>query len=206
MNKPADKLNIISLHLGAGSSLCAISQGKSVDTTMGFTPLEGLMMTTRSGNLDPGIILFLQKTGWSLSDIDLCLNRESGLLGVSGISDEMTEVIKNMTTGDKRATLAINMFVYRINKVIGSYYLILKKVDAVSFTGWIGENADIIRNLICRDLDILGIKIDNNKNQLANAKETEISSPDSGAKIFVIPGNEKLLIARDVVKLIKNKQ
>ena len=131
MKKPQSKINIISLHLGQGSSLCAIKNGISVDTSMGFTPLEGLMMTTRSGSISPSIIFFLQRSGWSLNDIESCFNRESGVLGVSGVSDEMKDVVDAMQEGNKKARLAIEMFVGRLLGYFGAYYIKLKKVDAI---------------------------------------------------------------------------
>ncbi|MFN3966213.1 MAG: acetate/propionate family kinase [Endomicrobiia bacterium] len=203
LKKPIGKVNLISMHFGQGSSLCAIKNGKSIDTTMGFTPLEGIMMTTRTGSIDPGIVFFLLKSGWSLNDLESCFNRESGVFGISGISDDMKEVVNAMQKSDKKAKLAIDMFVYRIREFLGAYYILLGKVDAISFTGGIGENSDIIRKKILGDLEFIGIKIDDRKNKKANGVEAEINSSDSKIKVFVIPRNEKIEIAREVYRLIK---
>lgn len=207
LKKPVSKLNIISLHLGQGSSICAIKDGKSIDVSMGFTPLEGLMMTTRSGDISPEVVFFLLKSGWSSCNIESCLNKESGILGVSGISDEVIEVVQEMKKGNLKAKLAIDMFVYRIRKYIGAYYFLLgKDISAISFTGGIGVNSDIIREAICSGLDFAGIKLDKSKNsKFTSNKEGEISKSGSKIKIFVIPRNERLLIARDTAKLIQNK-
>ena len=203
LKKPLTKTNLISIHLGQGSSLCAIRNGISIDTTMGFTPLEGLMMTTRSGNISPGIIFFLQKSGWSLNDLEACLNRESGALGISGVSDDMKDVVDEMNRGDKKAKLAVEMFVYRIRLYLGAYYLLLKGIDAISLTGGIGENSDIIRKMVLDKLEHIRVKLDDKKNKKANGREAEITAAGSKIKIFVIPRNEKLLIARDAHKLVK---
>jgi len=208
INKPVEKVNMISIHLGQGSSLCAIKNGISIDTTMGFTPLEGLMMTTRTGDLCPGIILFLQKSGWTLNEIESCLNKQSGVLGVSGISGDMKEVVEQMRLGNNKAKLAIDMFVYSIKKYLGAYYLLLgDNIMAISFTGGIGENSDIIRELICKDISFIGIMIDKNKNKQAiNGKEMLINKSNSKIKVCVIPRNEKLIIARDVFNIVSGKK
>lgn len=207
LKKPLNKLNIISCHLGAGASITAIKGGVAVDTSMGFTPLEGLMMTTRSGDLDPGIIFYLQKSGWTLNAVESCLNRESGILGVSGISDNMKEVIASSLEGDSRAKLAVEMFVYRVRKYIGAYWLELGDIEAITFTGGIGENAPLIREKICAGLDSIGIKIDDAKNKKAvDYSEAVISGRNSKTKLIVIPGNEKLLIARDAVAVLKKSK
>ncbi|MFH2069987.1 MAG: acetate kinase [Elusimicrobiota bacterium] len=203
LKKPLNKTNLISIHLGQGSSMCAIKNGISIDTTMGFTPLEGLMMTTRSGNVSPGIVFFLQKSGWSLNEVESCLNRESGVFGISGISDEMKDVVEEMKSGNKKAKLSVEMFVYRIQEYLGAYYIRLKNVDAISFTGGIGENSDIIRKMTCDKLDFIGIKLDDKKNKKAIGTEADISATGSKTKVLVIPRNEKLLIARDVYKIVK---
>jgi len=203
LKKPINKINLISIHLGQGSSLCAIKNGKSIDTTMGFTPLEGIMMTTRTGSIDPGIVFFLRKMGWSTNDIEACFNRESGVFGITGISDEMKDVVNFMQKGDKKAKLAVDIFVYRVREFLGAYYLLLREVDAISFTGGIGENSDIIRKKILDGLDFIGVKIDDKKNKKAVGIEQDITEKGSKIRIFVIPKNEKILIARDVYKLIK---
>jgi len=203
LKKPINKINLISIHLGQGSSLCAVKNGKSIDTTMGFTPLEGVMMTTRTGSIDPGIVFFLEKMGWGVNDIEACFNRESGVFGITGISDEMLDTVNLMLKGDKKAELAVDMFVYRVREFLGAYYILLRKVDAISFTGGIGENSDIIRKKVLDGLDFIGIKIDEKKNKKAIGIEQDITAKGSKIKIFVVPKNEKILIARDSYKLIK---
>ncbi|OGS19248.1 MAG: hypothetical protein A3J83_06190 [Elusimicrobia bacterium RIFOXYA2_FULL_40_6] len=203
LKKPLNKTNVISLHLGQGSSLCAVKNGVSVDTSMGFTPLDGVMMMTRSGTISPGVIFHLLKAGWKTQDIDASLNRESGLFGIAGVSDEMVDNIKEMLAGNKKAKLAIDMFVYRLREYLGSFFFLFKKLDAICFTGGIGENADIIRKMTCVQLDHLGIKLDPAKNKKSNGKETIISNQGSKIKIFVIPRDEKIIIARDTFKLVK---
>jgi len=207
LKQPINKTNIISIHLGQGSSLCAIKNGVSIDTSMGFTPLEGVMMTTRTGDISPGVLFFLQKSGWSLNNLESCINKSSGILGVSGVSDETLEVVEEMKKGNKRAKLAIDMFVYSVKKYLGAYYLLLgKSLQAISFTGGIGVNSDIIRKMICDGLEFLGIELDDKKNsKIVGNKEGEISKSSSKIKIFVIPRNEKLIIAKDVMDLLKNK-
>lgn len=205
LKKPQNKINIISMHLGQGASLCAIKNGISVDNSMGFTPVEGVMMASRSGNLGPGVILFLLRTGMSINEVDSCVNMESGILGISGISDEVKDVVEAMQKGDKRAKLAIDMFVYRLIGYFGAYYMNLKKIDAICFTGGIGENSDIIRKKICDELEFLGIKIDNSKNKKIIGIEGDISRKGSKIKILIIPRDEKILIARDVFRLINKK-
>lgn len=203
LKKPIEKTSLISIHLGQGSSLCAIKNGISVETSMGFTPLEGVMMTTRSGNIDPGMVFFLYKSGWSINDIENCLNKESGVLGISNISAEMKDVVEAYKKGDKKAALAIEMFVYHIRQYLGAYYLLLAgKIDAISFTGGIGENSDIIREKICQNLAFLKVQLDEEKNKKAISKQQDISKKSSKVKIFVIPRNEKIVIARDVYNVI----
>ncbi|MFH1667059.1 MAG: acetate kinase [Elusimicrobiota bacterium] len=203
LKKPLNKTNIISLHLGQGSSLCAVKNGVSADTSMGFTPLDGVMMMTRSGTISPGVIFHLLKEGWRIQDIDALLNRESGLLGIAGVSDEMLDNVKEMLSGNKKAKLAIDMFVYRLREYLGSYYFLFKKLDAICFTGGIGENSDVIRKMVCAELEHLGIKLDSTKNKKFNGKEAAINKPGSKIKIFVIPRDEKIIIARDTYKLVE---
>lgn len=201
---PIEKVSLISLHLGAGSSVTAIKNGASIDTSMGFTPMEGTMMDTRSGNIDPGIIFFLHKAGWTINDIESCLNRESGVLGVSSISDETRDVSEEMLKGDPRAKLAIEMSAYRLKRYIGAFYAVMRDVpQAIAFTGGIGANNWVMREEVCAGLEFMGIKLDQEKNKSTVNRENDISLPSSLIKIFVIPGDEKLVVARDVAKLIK---
>ncbi len=189
LKKPLNRLNAITLHLGSGASVCAIKGGRSIDTSMGFTPLEGLVMGTRCGDLDPEIPLFLQKKG---VDVEKILNEESGLKGLCGHSD-MREVERLAEKKDKNAQMALELFARRVRKYIGAYFTLLKKVDALVFTAGIGENSTVIREMVCRGLNGLGIVLDMERNSRA---ETVISSDSSRTKIFVIHTDEELEIAR----------
>jgi len=204
LKKPLRQLRLITCHLGNGCSIAAIDRGKVIDTSMGFTPLEGLVMGTRSGDIDPSIIHFLLgKEEMTPSNIDHILNRQSGLLGISGISRDMRELIKHASENDRRARLAIEIFVHRVKKYIGAYTSILNGVDAIVFTAGIGENAPLVRGLICQGMDWLGVKLDKKSNRLAvEGKERTISSRGSKVKIMVVPTNEGLLIARAAAKLV----
>jgi len=202
-----EKVNIISLHLGNGCSACAIKGGASIDTSMGFTPLEGLLMGTRSGDLDPSILEYLHhKEGMNLTEIDTLLNKQSGLLGLSGLTSDMQELIEeDAENQDRRARLAIDIFCFRIKKYIGAYFVIIGETDALIFTGGIGENSPIIREKICDGLDCIGIKIDKIKNKkLFDGRNGVISQNKAKLKIFVIPTNEELLIARDTVRVLED--
>lgn len=193
--------NLITLHLGNGASVCAVKEGKSVDTSMGLTPLEGLVMGTRSGDLDPAIIPFLaRKTGMTLDEIDTMLNKKSGLKGICGMND-MREIAEKAQNGDRQAALALEIFCYRIKKYIGSYIAVLERVDGIVFTGGIGEHAGVAREKICSGLEGLGIELDNNKNN--NLKQEEISKEGSKVKVLVLPTNEELEIARGVVSVLE---
>ncbi len=207
MNIEREKVNIITLHLGNGCSACAIQKGDSLDTSMGFTPLEGLVMGTRGGDLDPSIIEYIHhKEGMSIPEIDTVLNKQSGLLGISGLTNDMRELLaEEKEHDDRRARLAITMFCTRVKKYIGAYLAEMGGADAIVFTGGIGENSAVIRERICNGLSWMGLKLDINKNTaLTNGKEGEITTVDSKIKGFVIPTNEELLIARDTVRTVKN--
>jgi len=196
-------VNMISFHLGAGSSVCAIRDGKSVDTSMGFTPLEGLAMSNRCGDLDPGIIIYLMKLGWTLGEIESCLNKESGTFGLSGVSEEMKEVVDEALKGNERAQFAVDIYVYRARKYLGSYFFVLGgDVEAISFTGGIGDNSFYIREKILAGLEKFGIKVDLKKNKEMVGVEGEISAKDSKVKIFVMPRNEKIQIAQETMELV----
>jgi acetate kinase len=202
-----EKVNIITLHLGNGCSACAIKAGESFDTSMGFTPLEGLLMGTRSGDIDPSIIEYLTlKEGMTLREIDTILNKQSGLLGLSGLTGDMRELLEEEAENqDRRSRLAIDIFCQRVKKYIGAYHAELGGAHAVVFTGGIGENAPVIRERICRGLEVMGLKIDSNRNnQSVTPAGLEISTDDSHLKAYVIPTNEELLIARDTVRVIKD--
>jgi acetate kinase len=194
---------LITCHLGNGCSLCAIEGGRSVDTSMGFTPVEGLIMGTRSGDLDPGVVLYLMnKLQCSPRRLEDILNRESGLQGVSGVSNDMRDLIEKRESGDRRARLAVDMFCYRVRKYLGAYMAALGGAHAIIFTGGIGENAFKIRAEICDGLQSLGVGLDPDKNRATIGDEGEISAADSLIKVWVIPTNEELLIARDTARCI----
>jgi acetate kinase len=200
-----EETNIITLHLGNGCSACAIRKGESLETSMGLTPVEGLVMGTRSGDLDPSALEFLHhKEGLSFEELDGLLNKRSGLLGISGLTNDMRDLLaEEREHQDRRARLAIDIFCLRVRKYIGSYLARMNGADAVVFTGGIGENSAEIRKRICADLDFLGIALDPARNEaLADGKEGEIGADGTRVHLFVIPTNEELLIARDTVRCI----
>ena len=201
LQKDINKCNLITLHLGNGASMAAIKNGKSIDTSMGLTPLEGLVMGTRCGDIDPAIIFYLSRNlNLSIDELDNILNKKSGLKGICGIND-MREVETKAKEGDKKAKLALEIFCYRIKKYIGAYSLAIGRVDALVFTGGIGEHSSTVREKVCSELfDTLGIKLDIE----ANLKhDTVISQNDSKIKLFVIPTNEELEIAKQTYKIVK---
>jgi acetate kinase len=199
------RLNLITLHLGNGASACAIKAGKSIDTSMGLTPLEGLMMGTRCGDIDPAIIPFLSHNlKMDIDSIDKMLNKESGLKGICGTND-MREVITRSEQGDTLSSLALDMYILRIKKYIGSYSAILGPVDAIIFTGGIGEHAVKVREMVCEDMDAsIGLKLDTVKNEIASTENRSIHKLKSKIQLFVIPTNEELEIALQTEKTIKN--
>lgn len=202
MNRPYEELKIISCHLGNGASIAAVANGKCVDTSMGLTPLEGLVMGTRCGDIDPAIIKFImEKEGISIEEMDKIMNKKSGLLGISGISNDSRDVSEAAKNGNKRAQLALELFDYRVVKYIGAYVAAMGGVDAIVFTAGIGENQWETRDNIIEQLGFLGIKLDKEANKV-RGEEKEISTPDSTVKVFVIPTNEELMIARDTMALI----
>ena len=203
--KPREGTRLITLHLGNGCSACAILDGDSVDTSMGFTPLEGLVMGTRSGDIDPAIIEFIShKEGMSLNEVDALLNKQSGLLGISGLTNDMRDLLAESNEhDDRRARLAIQIFAYRARKYIGSYLAALGGADAIIFTGGIGENAATVRSMICEGLDWMGLTIDEGLNERTiGGAEGSISTEDSRLSAWVIPTDEELMIARDTVRLV----
>jgi len=201
MRKPLDSLNLITLHLGNGASATAIKGGESIDTSMGMTPLEGLMMGTRSGDIDAAIIPYLVNNGnMPIEHIDNILNKESGLKGICGTND-MREVLAKAKEQDTSAKLALDMYIYRIKKYIGSYTVVLGRVDGIVFTGGIGEHAVEVRELICKDLyDSIGVEINREKNKNS---DIEIQSERSRIKLFIIPTNEELEIALQVAEVVQ---
>jgi acetate kinase len=202
-----EQTSIITLHLGNGCSACAIKGGISVDTSMGMTPLEGLVMGTRSGDLDPAIIgVIAQKEGMSPSDIDILLNTQSGLLGISGLTNDMRKLQAELKADDnQRVRLAIEIFCHRARKYIGAFLASMGGADAVVFTGGIGENSADIRARICNGMEWAGLQIDTAKNQEAVGREEIISATDSRLLAYVIPTDEELLIARDTIHVISGE-
>jgi acetate kinase len=201
MRKDIRDLKIITCHLGNGASVTAVDQGKSVDTSMGFTPLEGLMMGTRSGDIDPAIIPFVMaKEELSIGEVDAMLNKHSGILGVSGISSDMRDIEDAVQEFNERAQLAHTMYCYRIRKYIGAYAAVMNGVDVIVFTAGIGERGPMQRKAICSQLSYLGVDFDEERNDV-KAEEREVTTPDSNVKVWVIPTNEELMIARETLEL-----
>lgn len=206
---PKENVNIITLHLGNGCSAAAIKNGSSVDTSMGMTPLEGLVMGTRSGDIDPAAIEFLMlKEGLSIQEIDALLNRQSGLIGISGLTNDMRDLLaEEKEHDDRRARLAIDIFVARVRKYIGAYLAVLGGAQAVVFAGGIGENAPDIRRRICQGMEWCGLSIDHSRNEATTGGiEGEFSTENAGLRAFVIPTDEELLIARDTVRLVEQAE
>ncbi len=205
MGRPLDNLNLMTIHLGSGASTCAIEKGKSVDTSMGMTPVAGIIMGTRSGNIDPGIIFYLAKRrGMTLEDLDHVLTHESGLKGICGFND-MRDIHKKAAEGDKRAQLALDMFVYRIKKYIGNYSAILGHLNGIIFTAGIGEHDVEIRERCCEKLERLGIVLDPEKNRSPHEGPLQINKLESSVALFVIPTNEELEIAQQTKELLEAK-
>lgn len=201
MGKKLEDLKIITCHLGNGSSVAAVKNGKCVDTSMGFTPLEGLVMGTRCGDLDPAILPYLmKKENMSVEDIDAYINKKSGVLGVSGVSSDFRDIENAANEGNERAQLALDMFAYRVKKYIGSYAAAMDGVDAIVFTAGLGENSSSMRAMIADGLGYLGTTMCDKRNDV-RGKVREISTEGSAVKMFVIPTNEELMIARDTKRL-----
>lgn len=204
LSKPLAELNIISLHLGNGASAAAVQGGKCIDTSMGLTPLEGLIMGTRSGDLDPAILFYLaRETGMDIDDLDGLLNKESGLKGICGEND-MRTITELAEQGDRQARLALTMFCYRLKKYIGAYIAALGGVDCIVFTGGIGENSAIVRQMSCQGLERLGISLDAEKNAQRQNETFEIQAIDSMVSILVVPTDEELEIATQTLQVINN--
>ena len=201
LERPLDSLRLISCHLGNGASIAAVVEGQSIDTSMGFTPLAGVTMGTRSGNIDPALIPYImEKTGKTAEEVVNVLNKESGLLGISGVSSDLRDLQKAADSGHERAELALDVFVDRIHKYIGSYAAKMNGVDAIIFTAGIGENSPEIRQRILTGLEFMGVYWDSEANKIAKG-EAFINYPFSPVKVLVIPTNEEVMIARDVVRL-----
>lgn len=205
MKRPADKINMITLHLGNGCSACAVKEGRCVDTSMGMTPLAGLMMGTRTGDFDPAITGYLmEQTGMGSEELDRVLNKESGLKGICG-SNDLRDIHTQISKGDRQADLALDMFTYRIKKYIGAYAAVLGHLDAVVFTAGVGENDAVVREKSLSNLQFLGLRIDADKNRNCKRQARSIHSKDSRVQVWVVPTNEELQIAMETLDIIKNK-
>jgi acetate kinase len=204
LGKDINELKLVTAHLGNGCSMAAVKHGHSIDTTMGFTPLEGLLMGTRSGDLDPSLILYIMgKEGLSINEANTLLNKHSGLIGISGESSDMREIEAAVKENHKRATYAFDLFSYRIKKYVGAYSAAMGGIDALVFTGGIGENSSMIREAVCRDMEYLGLKLDLEKNK---NKELILSAEGSKAAIMRVPTNEELVIALDTADIVKDRK
>jgi len=201
MGRGKYEVNAITCHLGNGCSITAVKGGRSVDTSMGFTPLEGVPMGTRSGDLDPAILFYLGEKGYSPQALKTLCNKQSGLLGISGLSNDIRNLLERSAQGQERATLAIDVFCYRVRKYIGAYAAVLEPLDAIAFTGGIGENAVQLREQICRGMSQLGVRLDHKANETTVGKEAQIGAAGNPVKVFVIPTNEQLAIAKDTYEL-----
>ena len=203
MGKDIKDLKIVTCHLGNGCSLAAVKNGKSVDTSMGFTPLAGVMMGTRSGSIDPSVISFLiEQHGYTIEEVDELLNKKSGVLGISGVSSDFRDVLAAGESGNERAKLALEIFYYKVRTQIAAYAGAMGGIDVIVFTAGIGENSSITRKEILNGLEFFGFELDEEKNEI-RGKIQEISTEDSRVKVYVVPTNEELMIARDTAKLVK---
>ena len=204
LGKPIEDLKIIVCHLGNGSSVCAVDGGKSVDTSMGLSPLEGLIMGTRSGDIDPSVMEFIcKKENMDINGIMEVLNKKSGVKGLSGVSSDFRDLQAGAAEGNKRCEMAVDVFCYRVLKYIGAYVAAMNGVDAIAFTAGLGENDEIVRRKIVSRLGYLGIKLDEEVNDNGRGKEIAISTPDSKVPVWIVPTNEELAIARETVALLK---
>lgn len=201
---PYEEQRIITAHIGNGGSVAAIKDGKSIDTSMGMTPVEGLIMGTRSGDVDPGVISYImEKEHMGTTGISTLLNKFSGVLGISGLSSDMREIEAGIASGNKRAILAMETYNYRIKKYIGSYAAVLGGVDILVFTGGVGENQSVTRRDVCRNMEYMGIELDEELNASVRAKEVVISKPTSKVKVVIIPTDEELTIANDTIEILQ---
>ena len=204
LGKPVEDLKIIVCHLGGGASICAVKGGKSVDTSMGLSPLEGLIMGTRSGDLDPSVMEFIcKKENLDMNGIMDVLNKKSGVLGLSGVSSDFRDLQEGAEKGDERCEMAVDVFCYRVVKYIGAYIAAMGGVDAIAFTAGLGENDEIVRRKVVNRLGYLGLTLDNEVNDNGRGKEIAISTPDSKIPVWIVPTNEELAIARETVALLK---
>ena len=203
LGKAPEDVNVVTCHLGNGSSIAAVKGGRCLDTTMGVTPLEGMMMGTRSGNIDPAIIPFLMRKGevTTADDIDKLLNKRSGMLGINGVTTDNREILRMAEEGNERCRLIERMFVHQLTKFIGGYIAAMRGADAIVFTGGIGENTSLYREKVCENLEFLGVKIDPEKNKI-RGQELDISADGARVRVLVIPTNEELVIARDTYAIV----
>ncbi|GIP25642.1 acetate kinase [Paenibacillus sp. J23TS9] len=204
LNRPIEDLKIISCHIGNGASITAVKDGRSIDTSMGMTPLEGLMMGTRSGDLDPAIVPYvMNKEELTVNEVNSMLNKHSGLLAISGISSDMREITDGMSKGDANSKLAFDMYEYRLRKYIGSYAALMNGVDVIVFTAGVGENSVVLRKKVCENLTYLGVELDEELNEIRSGEPRRISSANSKVQVLVIPTNEELVIARDTNRIVQ---
>jgi acetate kinase len=205
IDRPVEQMNCITVHLGNGCSMAAVRGGRCVDTSMGLTPLEGLVMGTRSGDFDPAILFYLADKGFDIETLNTLCNKKSGLLGLSGISNDMRTLSEQARAGCEMAQLAIDVFCYRIRKYIGAYLAVLGRVDAISFTGGIGEHAPDVRASVCADLEPLGIELDPERNSRADHGEGTISAAHSRVQLLVVPTDEEGVIAADTYAIVHDR-
>lgn len=203
LGEPIEKLKMVTCHIGNGGSITAVDGGKSIDTSMGLTPTEGLMMGTRTGDIDPGAITYLMtKHGMSASDVQTLINKKSGVAGISGISNDMREIEAAVNAGDPRAKLALDMYELRILKYVGAYAAEMGGLDVIVFTGGVGENQTGVRENVCEPLKFMGVEIDKELNAVTRGTETIISTPSSRVKVLIVPTDEELTIARDTQEIV----
>ncbi len=203
LGKPIEETKIISCHLGNGSSITAIQGGKSIDTTMGFTPLDGFMMGTRSGAVDPSIVTFLmEKENMSIQEINDMLNKKSGFVGVSGVSSDAREIIAAAEAGNERAAVTLAMVRYQIKKIVAGFAAAMGGADAILFTGGIGENSAPLRKVVCSDMEFMGVEFSDELNEKASRNEAKFSTENSKVQVWVVPTDEELLIARDTLAIV----
>lgn len=203
LGKDVEKVNLITIHLGNGASMTAVKNGKSIDTTLGMTPLAGLVMGTRVGDIDPGVIFYLEEEiGYSIEKVKKILNKESGMKGLSGDND-LREITNRAEKGDEYAQLALDVYCYRIKKYIGAYIAVIGKIDAIVFTAGVGENSAIVREMVCEGLDHLGLVLDKNENNQRKPGIREVNTADSPVKIMITPTNEEFEIANQTYELLK---
>ena len=201
LGRPVDELNAVICHLGSGCSITAICHGRSIDTSMGMTPMEGLVMGTRAGDIDPGILFYLTGRGIDARELEATMNHKSGLLGLSGVSPDMRDILDAAHEGDNRARLAVDVFCYHLKKYIGAYIAIVGAIQAIIFTGGIGENSVEVRQKACADMRHLGIEIDARKNETAVHRDVDIAAEGSRIRVLVIAADEELMIAEDTFRL-----